>query len=89
MDEIADWKAFGLTEIVSLLEASEVRETGLLHDAEWCSRAGLVFESFPIPGCGVPASISAACALWTGLAEKVSNGRAVGIHCRASIGERV
>ncbi len=85
-DEIADWKASGLTDIVSLLEASEVREIGLLQEAQWCARAGLGFEIFPIPDRSVPASIPAARALWAGLAEKVRGGQAVGIHIRASIG---
>jgi protein-tyrosine phosphatase len=85
-DEIADWKASGLTDIVSLLEAFEVRETGLTHEAQWASNAGLGFESFPIPDRGVPASVPAAHALWADLVDKIRNGRAVGIHCRASIG---
>ncbi len=36
-DEIADWKASGLTDIVSLLEAVEARETGLTQEAQWGS----------------------------------------------------
>ena len=85
-DEIADWKASGLTDIVSLLEEFEVRETGLTHEACWAAQAGLSFQSFPIPDRGVPASVPAAHTLWVGLADKVRNGQAVGIHCRASIG---
>jgi protein-tyrosine phosphatase len=85
-DEIADWKASGLTDIVSLLEAFEVRETGLTQEALWAAKAGLGFESFPIPDRGVPASVPAAHALCVSLAYKVRNGQAVGIHCRASIG---
>ena len=85
-DEISDWKASGLTHIVSLLEAFEVRETGLLHEPQCCARAGLDFESFPIPDRGVPTSVPAVRTLWVGLAGKVRDGQAVGIHCRASIG---
>jgi protein-tyrosine phosphatase len=85
-DEIADWKASGLTDIVSLLEEFEVRETGLTQEARWAAQASLGFENFPIPDRGVPASVPAAHTLWVGLADKVRNGQAVGIHCRASIG---
>lgn len=31
-------------------------------------------------------SAQAARALWAGLAEKINNGRSIGINCRASIG---
>jgi protein-tyrosine phosphatase len=85
-DEIADWKAAGLTDIVSLLEAYEVRDTGLTQEVQWVAEAGLCFENFPIPDRGVPTSVPAARRLWIGLAEMIRNGRAVGIHCRASIG---
>jgi protein-tyrosine phosphatase len=85
-DEIADWKAAGVTDVVSLLEQHEVRETGLMQEAELTAQAGISFESFAIPDRGVPASLQATHMLWTSLAEKVRGGRAVGIHCRASIG---
>lgn len=85
-DEIADWKASGLTDIVSLLEAFEVRETGLTHEAQWIAEAGMGFENFPIPDRGVPASVLESRTLWVDLADKIRNGQAVGIHCRASIG---
>ena len=85
-DEIADWKAAGLTDIVSLLEDREVRELDLASEAELAERAGLSFEQFPIPDRGVPASSEAAHTLWERLATKIRNGRSVGVHCRASIG---
>jgi hypothetical protein len=53
-DEIADWKAAGLTDIVSLLEDHEIRELDLAREAELAERAGLSFERFPIPDRGVP-----------------------------------
>ena len=85
-DEIADWKAAGLTDVVSLLEEHEIRETGLLSEPQLTREAGMSFESFPIPDRGVPSSVSATHRLWASLEEKVRRGRAVGIHCRASIG---
>jgi hypothetical protein len=85
-DEIADWKAAGLTDIVSLLEDHEIRELDLAREAEFVERAGLSFEQFPIPDRGVPASSEAAQILWGRLEAKIRGGHSVGIHCRASIG---
>jgi protein-tyrosine phosphatase len=85
-DEIADWKAAGLTDIVSLLEDHEIHELDLAREAELAGRAGLSFEQFSIPDRGVPASSEAAQTLWERLATKIRNGRSVGVHCRASIG---
>ena len=85
-DEIADWAAAGVTDVVSLLEGFEVRETGLLEEAGLTRQAGVSLERFPIPDRGVPVSIYATRRLWTHLAEKIRGGAAVGIHCRASIG---
>jgi protein-tyrosine phosphatase len=85
-DEIADWRAAGLTDIVSLLEDHEIRELDLAREAELVERAGLSFEQFPIPDRGVPASSEAAHTLWECLATKIRSGHSVGIHCRASIG---
>ncbi len=85
-DEIADWRAAGLTDVVSLLEEHEIRETGLLVEAELVREAGMSFESFPIPDRGVPSSVSATHRLWASLEETVRRAGAVGIHCRASIG---
>jgi protein-tyrosine phosphatase len=85
-DEIADWKAAGLTDIVSLLEDHENHELGLASEAEVVSSAGLRFERFPIADRGVPASSAAAHTLWDELAARMGEGRSVGIHCRAGIG---
>jgi protein-tyrosine phosphatase len=85
-DEIADWASAGLTDVVSLLEDYEVRETALLEEAALTRQVGISLERFPIPDRGVPVSIDATRRLWTHLAEKIRSGHTVGIHCRASIG---
>lgn len=86
VDEIADWKAAGLTDVVSLLEDHEIRELDLLREAAEVENVGLMFERFAIPDRGVPASLETARALWSRLAAKITDGRSVGIHCRAGIG---
>jgi protein-tyrosine phosphatase len=85
-DEIKDWAAAGLTDVVSLLEDSELREVGLTDEGDLTRQAAMSFERFPIPDRGVPTSVSATRSLWSNLAGKIHGGRAVGIHCRASIG---
>ena len=62
-DEIADWKAAGITAVVSLLQSHETRELGLVREAEIVEQLGLSFEEFPIPDRGVPESVAAARAL--------------------------
>jgi protein-tyrosine phosphatase len=85
-DEVDDWAANGLTDVVSLLEEHETRELELTREAELVRHAGLDFEKFPIPDRGVPASLDLAHDLWHRLEAKLRCGRSVGIHCRASIG---
>lgn len=85
-DEIADWKASGVTDVVSLLQRHEARELGLTHEADIAGQLGLSFEEFPIPDRGVPESVEAAHALWARIETKIRDGGAVGVHCRASIG---
>lgn len=85
-DEIADWKAAGLTDVVSLLQHHEVRELGLTHEADIARQLGLSFEEFPIPDRVVPQSIEAALALWARIETQIRKGGAVGVHCRASVG---
>jgi protein-tyrosine phosphatase len=85
-DEIRDWAAAGLTDVVSLLEDSEVRKVGLTDEGDLTRQAAMSFERFPIPDRGVPTSVAATRSPWSNLAGKIRGGRAVGIHCRASIG---
>jgi protein-tyrosine phosphatase len=85
-DEITDWAANGLTDVVSLLEDHEIRELELTREAELVRQAGLDFERFPILDRGVPTSLELAHDLWHRLEAKLRCGCSVGIHCRASIG---
>jgi protein-tyrosine phosphatase len=84
--EIAEWKASGLNVVVSLLEAEEVSELGLRREAELCRAAGIDFVSFPIPDRGVPNSRRHALQIANSIAQSVSGGQSIAIHCRAGIG---
>jgi protein-tyrosine phosphatase len=85
-DEITDWQGAGVTDVVSLLQSHEIRELGLTREVEIAEQFGLSIEEFPIADRGVPESVEATRALWTRMETKIRNGRAVGVHCRASIG---
>jgi hypothetical protein len=84
-DEITDWAASGLTDVVSLPEDHEVRELELTREAELVRHAGLDFERFPIPDRGVP-PLESTHELWRRLEAKLRDERSIGIDCRASIG---
>jgi protein-tyrosine phosphatase len=85
-DEVSGWHREGLSLVVSLLEAHEVRELGLREEEDLCRLAGIEFISFPIPDRGVPSTISKAIPLVEQIVCRLDSGAAVGIHCRAGIG---
>jgi protein-tyrosine phosphatase len=85
-DEVFGWHREGLSLVVSLLEAHEVRELGLREEENLCRLAGIEFVSFPISDRGVPSSISNVIPLVEQVFCQLKRGAAVGIHCRAGIG---
>ena len=85
-DEIQDWKNDGLTVIVSLLTANEVKELGLANEAKACQAAGLAFVSFPIVDFGVPDHLLDTIKLIDSLATLRNESKKLGIHCRQSLG---
>jgi protein-tyrosine phosphatase len=84
--EVAAWKRAGLDVVVSLLEASEVRELGLFEEESMCRANGIEFISFPVADRGVPGSIRDTGKLVEKLQAAVSSGSSIAIHCRAGIG---
>jgi protein-tyrosine phosphatase len=84
-DTILGWRTEGVECVVSLLEATEIPGLGVAED-ELCREFGIDFVSFPMPDKSVPAALDAFCALVRPLAERVSAGQSVAIHCRAGIG---
>jgi hypothetical protein len=85
-DEIAGWRLEGIDIVVSLLEPEEVHELGLQREAHLCGEHAIEFISFPVPDRGVPESMREAAALARLLAIRISEGKAVAVHCRAGIG---
>jgi len=85
-DEVGAWHDDGVTLVVSLLERDEVEELDLEGEAELCIKHGIEFISFPIRDREVPTSFEAAASLARLLADRINDGGAVAVHCRAGIG---
>jgi protein-tyrosine phosphatase len=85
-DEVAGWRMEGIDVVVSLLEADEVAELGLVEEANLCRRHAMEFISFPIPDRGVPSSPTKTTDLARSTALRIAGGSAIAVHCRAGIG---
>ena len=84
--DLSRLKNGGIEGIVSLLTAPEAEELGLAEESAIATSLGLSFFSFPIPDRTVPPDRDAFSAFVANLAAEVTRGRAVGVHCRGSIG---
>ena len=79
-------KAAGIDILVSMLPSSEAEILGLTTEQEAAARAGLDFQSFPLPDGGIPTASEPYLAFVDLLREKLRAGHSVGVHCYASIG---
>jgi protein-tyrosine phosphatase len=79
-------KRGGIQTLVSLLGHEEAHLLGLSEEGHLAIQAGMQFISYPIPDKHLPASMISFRSFIAGLADRVSAGEAVGIHCRGSIG---
>jgi protein-tyrosine phosphatase len=84
-DEIAAFKRERIDILVSALAREEADDLGLAEESKCCAVQQIEFISFPIVDRSTPPST-----VLLEVAEKLkshlSQGRNVGIHCRASIG---
>lgn len=85
-DEIAGFRRSGLDILVSMLEANEAIALGLEREGEFARAHGMDFVSHPIPDTHIPGDEESFRAFVSGLAERLREGRRVGVHCRGSIG---
>ena len=85
-DEIDNWRKAGIDCVVSLLEPVEVRELGLVEEANLCRSMNMTFTTFPIPDRQIPSSTNETRILVDALHDLITSGKAVAIHCRAGIG---
>jgi Cyclin-dependent kinase inhibitor 3 (CDKN3) len=51
-----------------------------------CRQHGIEFISFPIPDHGVPTSLKEATGIVQMLTNRLGDGKAIAVHCRAGIG---
>ena len=79
-------KLAGIETLVSMLEQDEAALLGLSQEARLAEQVGLQFLSYPIPDARIPQSTTIFRSFIAEVADRLSDGEAVGIHCRGSIG---
>ena len=79
-------KRSGVETLVSLLEPNEARWLGLEKEGLVAEEVGIEFLSYPILDVHVPDNERTFRAFVRGLADRLSEGERIGMHCRGSIG---
>jgi protein-tyrosine phosphatase len=85
-DEMTALREAGVDVVVSMLEEDETAELGLQEERASAQRAGLMFVNFPIKDRNVPLNKLLFDEFLLGLEGHISQGKRVGVHCRACIG---
>ena len=85
-DEMAYWRRSGVDTVVSLLEAHEERDLGLLSERDVATSSGMTFRSLPLQDRGVPESDASLRQQIELLEPELRAGRNVLLHCRQGIG---
>lgn len=85
-DEVAAWRRAGLDIVVSLLERAESTELGLEHEARTAEAQHIRLFSHPMPDRGIPTSTAETARFSYDLLQELEAGKAVGLHCRQSVG---
>lgn len=83
-DEVKKWSRDGVDTVASLIEAEESRELDLEAEQSLAEEAGLSFISYPIRDRSVPGADAES--IVVDLADRLSAGQTVLIHCRQGIG---
>jgi protein-tyrosine phosphatase len=85
-DDAKAWRDAGINMVVSLLEPTEAADLDLAREAQTVAALGLMFQAFPIPDRGVPASRDSVAQLTRRMIEVLRTGASVVVHCRQGIG---
>jgi protein-tyrosine phosphatase len=85
-DEMISLRQSNVDAVISLLEPAEVYELDLAQEEEFCQKHGIAFHSYSIADRNVPASLAAARNFIEQLANLLSEGKSLVIHCRQGIG---
>ena len=85
-DEITSLRDQGIKVVASLLNPDEAAEFGLEKEAEFCSKHGIEYLSFPIEDRSVPQLDFQADEFFRKIGKSLSERKPVSIHCRQGIG---
>lgn len=86
LEELLRIKNSGIHTVVSMLEDWEADYLGLADEQQLAEQIGLNFLSFPIPDRATPGDKTNFRRFINGLAARVRDGDAIGVHCRGCIG---
>lgn len=85
-DELQRMKQGGIQTVVSLLEPFEADMLGLSEEKSAADAVGLNFLNYPIPDRQVPEDVTRFRGFAQMLADRLSQGERIGVHCRGCIG---
>ncbi len=84
--DLARLQNAGIQTIISTVEEWEAAELGLAGERAICEALGLLFVSYPMPDRSTPKDCKGFRAFVKSLAERLSSGERIGVHCRGCIG---
>jgi protein-tyrosine phosphatase len=84
--ELSHLKSAGIQTLVSLLSQDQVELLDLAEEPMLAKRLGMQFLHHPIPDHELPSDERAFRAFVTDLAQRLTGGEQIGIHCWGSIG---
>ena len=85
-DEFKGISDFGILQIISLLEAHESYELGLIEEEKLANQNGMDFINYKIKDRGVPESPQNFIKITKTIYNQINDGKNTVIHCRAGIG---
>jgi protein-tyrosine phosphatase len=85
-DDVAKWTRADVDTVLSLLTAEEERDLDLCREAGEVRTQEMQFTSFPIPDRQVPKSEEKLAEVLERIAQDLSSGKNVLVHCRQGIG---
>jgi protein-tyrosine phosphatase len=85
-EDLEEMKQSGVQTLISLLHPHEAVWLGLADEAAIALELGLGFVSYPILDAHVPDDEDHFRSFVSGLAERISAGEKIGLHCQGSIG---
>jgi protein-tyrosine phosphatase len=85
-EEFANISAFGVHQVVSLMELDEAADFDLQDESKLCRANGMRFISYPICDRGIPASLDDFSRFTYQLFREIESGTNTVVHCLAGIG---